>query len=491
MGPLAQIGIGLGLMAAQWAYHRWFVDKPRKVEPKRTLQLPIIEAGVPVPLIYGRVRVNSPILAWHQKVHEVDGVFVTRLFMVLGIPFADGSSTSRIHALWDGDKPIFVTAPGGVGGAGMTGNGGPETPMQIVADNMSGFVEFLNGNSSQVLANDGETSANAFTGAGRAMLADGLTNAEIPGYRGFLSTLLNLTVDANTSSLSALAIEASSYKTNGSYPGVGIYGRIGLDSNPINVIWDLFVAKFGKLGISSTLLDSTSFEAAALTLYQESHGCSCVLDARKDLTEHVQDILRQIDGVIYWDPSLKKICIRLVRNDYNPATIPHLTRANVEDITGVNISGWKNIPNKVIVSYTNRDRAYADDTEIARNPANAVGQDGKETEVAFSMPYVTNSALAARIASRELAFVSRPFAKLTAICSPELADLTPGQAVKLTWSKPDIAGVVFRVARIDRGTLTDRRVRLDLIQDNFYVHRNQAPKPIPGTSPPPPELVLG
>jgi hypothetical protein len=47
------------------------------------------------------------------------------------------------------------------------------------------------------------------------------------------------------------------------------------------------------------------------------------------------------------------------------------------------------------------------------------------------------------------------------------------------WTDPDIANIVFRVAAVDRGTIDDGKIALDLLQDYFYVTRSQPPRPVP------------
>jgi hypothetical protein len=92
------------------------------------------------------------------------------------------------------------------------------------------------------------------------------------------------------------------------------------------------------------------------------------------------------------------------------------------------------------------------------------------------MPGICNQVLADTVAARELAARSRPITKLRAICDRTARNLMPGDPVKLTWTDPDIAGLIFRIADVDRGTLADGKVAIDLISDNFYVWRNAAPQ---------------
>jgi hypothetical protein len=54
----------------------------------------------------------------------------------------------------------------------------------------------------------------------------------------------------------------------------------------------------------------------------------------------------------------------------------------------------------------------------------------------------------------------------------------PGDVVSLSWPEYGISGVVMRVANVSRGTLANGAIKLDLLQDFFYVWRYQPPKAI-------------
>ncbi len=68
--------------------------------------------------------------------------------------------------------------------------------------------------------------------------------------------------------------------------------------------------------------------------------------------------------------------------------------------------------------------------------------------------------------------------KFRALVDRSFVRVNPGDAIKVTWSGPDIAGLVFRVvAPPDRGTLENGTIALDLVQDAAYTYRQIAPLP--------------
>lgn len=486
-------GVALAFMAGDFVYHKWLERKESKEGDPSEMQLPRVDDGAPIPLIYGRCRVRAPILAWvSAPVADLDEAYPGGLlwrmdmFFVLGIGFDDGAGTNRIHGMWVGEHAMDdgVVSPGFTTWSALTGDGGYEDTVNTGLDPPSdvdfvgGQAEFLNGNAAQALTDN----TDPLTLAGERMMDGGIAATAVPGFRGYVSVFLGHVTDGfkwfvgGATTVQAYSFEVSSYRDSSDYPGVAIYAQVGQDSNPMNALWDLLKAKFGKLGYDESLLDLTSFREAAATLYSESHGYSRCIDDAQEADEIIQEILRQIDATLFEDPTTGTVKIKLIRNDYDPNDIVHIHKDNCIKLTNFAAGGWTGIPNKVRIVYPNREKDYQDDSESAQNPANAVGQEGQVREMVIQMPGVTNAALAARLAARELAAFSRPLIKCRAIVDRSFSTVRPGDAVKLTWTNPDIAGLVFRVAIVDRGTLENGAIGLDLIQDFYYVYRGRTPK---------------
>jgi hypothetical protein len=463
----AQIIAG-AFLTGIYVYHRWFEETDYESPPLKDSMIPRTDQGTPISLIYGRVRQERPVLAWGM-VHSIVSTDqpLCRYLFVIGIGMGDGSAQSKVCAWFHGNtrfpdafNDLDYTGPNSLQGAAFT------------FDPQGTYVEQLLGSSTQVLANAGETEFNAATHAGRSMIHAGVPISDIPGYRGYICAFLQNFVSGFNIVLNP---ERMSFEVE-SFPASGV-GAIGQDCNPADVLKDLIVYRFGKLGLTSAAIDSTSFASAWSTLKSESHGYSRIIDAA-EAEQHIRELLEQIDGVLRENPRTGLLELKLVRNDYDPLTVPHISKANCSAIENLAIGGWQGVPNKISVVFPERANGYREGRAFAHNQANAVGQDGIVREQTLRMNGVCYQSLADAIAARELAARSRPITKCRAICDRTMRDLMPGDAVKLTWSDPDIAGAIFRVADIDRGTPADGKVAVDLISDYFYVWRNQAPQPI-------------
>lgn len=479
---LVQAGIAASFLLADYVYHRWFADKPVTKTPPQDISIPRVDVGTPIPIIYGRCRVRAPILAWHQAPERDTGddlngwptgatFYRMNMFFVLGFGFDGTNGTNTIHGMWAGEKKFRMQVPAADETALQT-EIDPTLDAGIEPGYIGGFTYWYDGDSAQDVAG---------TFGGTTMIADGVSADEIPSYRGLLSILLYNSggqwILGSSPNVPAYSFEASSYRSAG-FPAVGTYARVGQDSNPVNALYDMLVTSLGKLGIPSSYIDSTTFDAGAITLYNESHGYSRCIEEVREAREHILELLKQIDGGIYFDEADNKFKLYLIRADFDPATIPHITKDNCVDLTDFAIGGWSNLPNKIRLTYTNADDEYREASATARNQANAVGQGGQVIEHLIDMPGISNADQAARTAARELAALSRPLIKCRAILDRSFIRLVPGQAVKVTWSNPDVAGLIFRVvAPPERGTLTDGKIAVDLLQDYNYSYRGRVPEP--------------
>ncbi len=515
------------LMLGQYIYHR-LTDKAPTLKSDREVTLPQNDPGSTIPLIYGKCCVRKPIIAWtgtpvryygtpggsvaggslQTAVQDAFGggtdpvqLLQLSVLFVLGIPFEGGDGTTRLHRIWAGDyllsqlantdSQVYVALDtlDGEGGlqhespthtkAALTTTGDPTIQGTMVL----GTVEFLNGGTDQQLV-DPVTFAETTLTAQR-MVDDGVAPEQIPGHRGYAMALLSAPAGVlGVNWTHGTSMNISSYRFEvSSYPNFGLDAPTnGLtptpDANPADVIYDILRGQFAKLGYNLQLIDyADTFHAVAQTLFDEGHGYSRALEETRTAGEHIGEILEQIDGVIYEDPSDGKIKIKLVRGDYDPATVPNITPSNCERIEGYAAGGWSGLVNKIRVVFSDRQNHYREGSVTAQNMANAVGQDNQVTELVMHFPGVCTEALAAEIASRELGFRSRPIAKCSAIVDRSFYRTVTGDVVALTWPEYGIDGLLFRVGNVDRGTKANGRIRLDLIQDFFYQYRGE---PLPG-----------
>ena len=486
-----------GIAVANYAYHRLTAETPPKPNPARSPVLPRVDEGASYNLIYGRCRVRSPVLAWHNRYPlaqslDPDPGFSYRLdhYQVLGIPYGV-STIARLWAIWVGDVRMqhdeSIADGSEVSASGLPPHDGSGFPGKWAAFNntppagapsydsngqmgaVGGGVQFYDGRASQKHTDPDDPWTRRTIAGAHMKFVPGNGN-RIPGYRGFLSAFHFAVTEPTGSASWAIGdspnLGAYSYEVS-SYPATSDAMNIGLEMNPATVIEDLFIHKLGK---DASKLHSASFLNAKIRLQEENHGFSRCFEAGTAASDALHEIADQIDAVIYEDNRDGLIHLKLIRPDYSIASLPHLTPSNcrLEDFSA---GTREDLPNKVRVVYLERASEYLEASATAHNQAGASEQGARE--IVLEYHGICTPALAKTVASRELSARSRPIAKATVLANREFYAIAPGDPVKLTWPEYGIDQRVFRVAGPDRGTLQNGAIRLDLVEDLYSSWRGQ------------------
>jgi hypothetical protein len=513
-----QLLIELGIIGLDYAYHRWMVQQPVPAGPSNRIQLPTTQIGAPVQLIYGRVRVNQPVLVWTGpgdvfNPNAIAGTYSSPYFYgldqayVLGIGFraVPGGGglvapAADLHAMWAGQTPMPINAESFPPFSTTLYNAGPIAPGTPGTDAgyvSVGFVELFNGDPSQSLFDVHGTPQSYF---GVRLAARSLFGANSPAYRNYILAFMfgsaATTVAAYNASLGNLgswnlgpdpsvpsyAFEISSYTNSPLYSVAPSFGKIGMDANPVDVLYDLLVAPFGKCNLPSSAIDTASFTACAQTVFNEANGFSRVWDQQMAASDMIREILAQIDGTLYYDETQDLIGLRLIRPDFDPNALLEINPSNCREITGFTLGGWTDIPNRVQVNFNNRETGYQPDVATGASQGNYYGQQSLVRVANVNMPGVCDPDNADTLADRETLAQSRPLARCSAYVSRDFLRLRLGDAIYLTWPEAGISQMVMRVAAIDKGTLSKNEIRLDLLQDYFYNFKKQPPVQLTGVT---------
>lgn len=504
-----------GFLVGSYLYHRYLADQPDGPKSAKEIELPRTEEGAPMPLIYGQCRVRQPILAWlgGVSVHNnpefgsladqanwrgAPFLYGMHCLMLLGIPFQHTATNKLLKMFW-GSRELVVGRSAGTTGQSVVSSlsqltgAGDEMNKRVIVNNaatsasfnpldgmprVGGPIEFLNGNPAQQLVDPATFTATTRAGA---IMSEEVAANQIPGYREYMAVFLGNDIDGYadgypgpfvigaTPQPGEYSFEVSSHP-NGTFASGG-NDHIGLEANPIDVIIDLLTGTFGKLGISPLDIDQPSFVSAATRCFEESHGYSRCFDELMDAAEMIREVLAQVDGLVFQDPTTSKIKIKLIRDDYSLSGAPHVTVANCLALEGFSLGSWAGAVDRVRVTYRDRTRNYEQGSALAHNQALGFVDDGRGREVTIDYPGVCTQELAVKLAARELAAQSRPMAKCTAIVDRSFATVCPGDVVVVTWPAYGIDGRVFRVVKVDRGSLENGQIRLELLEDYFVITR--------------------
>lgn len=482
-----EIAYGAFLLGT-YAYHRWIEDKPPPAKPE-DIRLPRTDEGAPIPLIYGRCRVRAPVMAFAGNVTLANpsiavgpgNTFRIDLLFVVGAPFF-GGQISNVDVAFP-----FVAYYGDVkANAVVTFPAVGAMPPQFTTDH--GFPLGVDNAVGELFAGSPTQNVGESSGSGtltrQSMILAGIDGSKIPGYRNLVCvSFVNPTIAGDghptgglrmyQAQVPAISFEVKSLST-GTAADMG--HSLTDDACPAAVIYDLITSPWAKLGLPTSKVDLPSFQAASATLFTEQNGYSRAIEQSDDASTIINDILRQIDGVLYEEPTTGRLVLKLIRNDYDVATLDSVTPDNARPASGswLSVSGWSETLNQVRVTWTNRKAGYSQGVAIGQNAANVTDQVKLRT---LEVSYVgcNDQENARKLAARELAVVSKPIVKASVICNRSFYAKRPGDVVKLTWPQLGITAMVMRIARVDLGQLHKGEIHLDLIRDVFDVTQGAFP----------------
>ena len=243
--------------------------------------------------------------------------------------------------------------------------------------------------------------------------------------------------------------------------GVSYYGM-----NPAHIIYECLTNPLWGLGYPTSIIDDTSFAAAADIFFVEQFALSLIWNRQSDIDEFIQIIIDHVGAILYVDPATGTFNLLPIRGNYDAGSLPEYDESDIVKITDFQRSGYSEITNEVVVVY--KDPATGKDASSApvQNLA-AIQAQGGVSSVTIQYPALASAALAARVAMRELRARSTPYATLSVEMNRQAWDVYPGMPLKISWAKFGLSSLICRVLEIDRGTITDGKMTLKLAEDVF------------------------
>jgi len=243
-----------------------------------------------------------------------------------------------------------------------------------------------------------------------------------------------------------------------------------VDMNPAHIIYQCLTDANWGMGYPTTAIDSASFTAAADALYDESFGLSMTWNRQETVENFIGVILDHVGGILYVDPSTGKFALKLIRADYDRASLPVYGPDTLISASDYQRQAWGETINEITVIYTYF--LTAKDTPVTiQDPANILMQGGVVSQTR-NYPGITNPALAQRVAQRDLNAASTPLARIKLTATRVAWGVFPGDVFRLTWPEYGIDDVVFRALNVNRGTLQDGQIIIDAVEDVFGLPDN-------------------
>lgn len=414
-----------------------------------------------IPLVWGTVKLEGPNVVWYGDLRQTaitekikTGMFssdkiTTGYLYYIGIQFGLCVGTlDNVRRVWIGDNEVW---------SGEVSSGTIEIDElnlfgghKLGQGGVKGFLRVHTGSSSQTVN----------TYLSEYQQISGTT----PSYRGMCHMVWEGGYVGTSTSIKPFSFEVRRIPTGPSAATLAVNN--GNDANLAFVAYEVLTNSDWGLSFPAADIDETSFTAAATTLQTEGNGFSFVLDQTMSLESLIEELQRQMDGVIYLNQFTGKWTIKLARYDYAPSSLAIADESNIIDIKNPTRGSWHDTVNYVTTQFTNRNDSYKGTYGLAQDLANVRIQGSVEkTNVVF--PGVMDATLANNLAWRELRATSYPLVKATIRVNREFYGLVPGDVIKWSNAALDVSELIMRVRRIDLGELVNGQITLEIIQDVY------------------------
>lgn len=243
------------------------------------------------------------------------------------------------------------------------------------------------------------------------------------------------------------------------------FASINGSANGVHIIYEALTSYEWGMGYPSTSINLDSFAAAAQTCFNENLGISMTLSAQETIEAFIQIVLGHINAVLYTEPDTGRFALKMLRDNYNVATLKHFDENNVVKLDSFERPSPAEMINEVVVVYRPRG-THDDDSVTVQDLASVQAQYGV-ISTTKQYPGIDNATNASRIALRDLRQVSTPLARVLFSVNREGWDLTVGDVVTFSWAALGISSLILRILKLSFGESTTGYINIESAEDVF------------------------
>jgi len=235
--------------------------------------------------------------------------------------------------------------------------------------------------------------------------------------------------------------------------------------NPAHILYLMYTGQRFR-GLPRARMDDIAWRAAADTFYAEGLGL-CLEWKRSDTFKAFRDTITSHAGAeVYLDRSTALLSISLLRDDYDPETLPLFDEdSGLLEMTQEEASSSDTVPSQIVGKYVD---AITGETKQVRAVNSAVAQrdSGRSSETVeyFGAP---TPEIAGRLVQRDLRVKTSGLKRYKVVLDRRGRSISPGQPFRLRSLRRGIETVVVRAGRIEDGTLSDGKITITALQDVF------------------------
>lgn len=436
---------------------------PKPKRPKAAsladFDVPTADASRSVPVAFGTPDISGPNVVWYghlrvSSIKERSGFSKVTIGYkyYLGMHFTLSHRVDALEQIVIGDRVAWS-------GDLASGSDSISQPGLFGGDKKEGGIS----GSFDLLPGDAAQGQNAYLTA--------RLGADVPASRGVTSLVWKQGYIGTSPYLKnwAFRVRRTQIQPDGTAQWQPALADINGNLNAAHIIREALTQPWGMHHPTGNL-DEAAFLAAAQTLQTEGFGLSLQWVVAEPIEDFVDRVLEIVDGVRVVDRLSGKLAIKLIRDDYNPATLTVYDESNVLSLDRFERRAWGETINQVQVVWY--DPAARKEQVATVQDLGNIQLQGQVVNERREYQGIRSQALATRVATGILRSLSAPLSKLQITVDRTAWQMTRGDVFRFQWSSQISADAVYRVLDVDLGDLADGRIRIEAVEDVFALPTN-------------------
>ena len=280
-----------------------------------------------------------------------------------------------------------------------------------------------------------------------------------PKYSPFLTMVVPTAYIGKSSSIPELWVEIENIPNR-----LGL-GKIGIDANPAEIIYECHVNTDWGLNESPDLIDLDKLIEFGNRLKTEQLGLSILMDKTMSAEDIIDLILQHINGTKYVDNTTGKMVYMLIREDYNTNDLLTIDTSNAISCEFSRLS-WNETVSSISVNFTDAENLYEVSTIPYHDLANMMINNTKTTK-SYDFTWFTNPANALIGAKRESFAQGYPIATVSIEMNRKGYDLHIGKPFILNWKPYGITKALYRITNYKYSDFVNGTILIEAVEDVF------------------------
>lgn len=295
----------------------------------------------------------------------------------------------------------------------------------------------------------------------------------VPAFRG----VMTLFFDGLVSSMNpypkawSMRVRRTTAGWEGNNPWYSTAAKIELATgaihamNPIHIIYQALTDPDWGLGNPRQMVGD-SFQTAADALVAEDFGLCLRWNRQAPVEQFTQEIVEHVGASVYLDHFTGRWEIKLVRDDYDPQTLPVFDYdSGLVAIDEDGASAPAESVNEIVVTY--HDPITNEDRQVRVQNLAGIQSAGAVRSQTLQFPGIPTAELAYRVAQRELRARSTGVRRFKVRLDRRGYELQPGAVFRVSVPSRGIENMILRVGQVRNSELRQGPIEIDAAQDVF------------------------